>query len=68
MDLTDYLKILGYAGILAFILTWAWGMNLMLRDPNQGSDSESKKTPKRRKIRKDERSGRPITPSLPALH
>ncbi|MCI0627727.1 MAG: hypothetical protein L0387_39760 [Acidobacteria bacterium] len=47
MDLTDYLKILGLGGILAFILTWAWGFSLMLRDPSQGSDSENKKDPKK---------------------
>jgi len=39
MDLTDYLKLIGYAGLLAFIGVFAWGMSLIFR-PMEGSDSE----------------------------
>lgn len=52
MDLTNYLKILGLGSILAFILTWAWGLSLMLRDPSQGSDSENKKDPNKEEGKK----------------
>lgn len=42
MDLTDYLKLFAYLGLLAFIGVFAWGMSLIFR-PIEGTDSENKK-------------------------
>ncbi|MGH8607174.1 MAG: hypothetical protein ACREX9_07090 [Gammaproteobacteria bacterium] len=48
----DYLKLLAYASILAFIITWAWGMSLIFRNSEEGSDSENKKDPNKEEDKK----------------